>query len=445
MKLHEYLRRYAHEAGDRLFYQDEEGSLSYREAWEQAMHWREICLRHELSGRVVAFSGQNPRAALFFFLGAEAAGARPVLLHEYLKEADLAALFEKRSLDFFLSQRDFSALSLTREGSLYVKDLGSHGGGQGDFGVLTSGSSGLSKVLFRRSESWSDFFPLQNEIFEAGPDSRIFLQGSLAFTGNLNMVMGFLAAGASIHLSRRLQPKHWMKRLEAEQITHLYMIPSKLSPLAKTPGTIGTLRYILTGSQLMTALLYHRLQERFPAATMLLYYGASELNYITYLEGREVLEQPDAVGRPFPGVQVTIREREIYVDTPYGVEGISHPFSCHDLGRIDEKGVLHFLGRREDVYHIKGNHVSKQKVLSYLLMEEGVEEAEILSTKLPNGDDRMTAFLVGTPREPAEIVRHLAKRLRSWEIPSRFLFLPAIPQTSTGKPDKRKLRELAKE
>lgn len=443
MKLYEYLIQYGTAGGDRPFYRDDDSALSYGEALGEARRWAHFLDAQGVKGKVAAFYGDNPKDQLLFFLGAEMAGARPVLFHEYLKERDLSELLAKRPIALFLSDRDIPALSLQKDGDFFVRHLGNHGVGAGDFGVLTSGSSGLPKVLFRRDESWTDFFPLQNEIFEVGKDSRLFVQGSLAFTGNLNMVMGFLSAGASIHLSRRLLPKTWMRRISEEAVTHVYMIPSKLSPLSKSKGTAEGLKYILTGSQLMTASLYHRLMDRFPKARVILYYGASELSYVSYIEGKEILAKPDDVGRPFPGIGVTIRDGEILVDTPYGVEGISRPFTCHDLGKIDGEGDLHFLGRREDVYHIKGNHVSKQKVLAHLLMEEGVEEAEILAEKLDNGDDRMTAFLVGSPREPAELVHSLSEKLSPWEIPSRFITVEAIPRTSTGKTDRRRLAELA--
>ena len=48
--------------------------------------------------------------------------------------------------------------------------------------VMTSGTSGENKLLFRTFESWYDYFPIQNEIFHITPESRLFMQGSLAFT-----------------------------------------------------------------------------------------------------------------------------------------------------------------------------------------------------------------------------------------------------------------------
>ena len=43
MKLYEYLARYGREAGSRLFYRDDEGSLTYGEALGEARRWADFC------------------------------------------------------------------------------------------------------------------------------------------------------------------------------------------------------------------------------------------------------------------------------------------------------------------------------------------------------------------------------------------------------------------
>ena len=86
------------------------------------------------------------------------------------------------------------------------------------------------------------------------------------------------------------------------------------------------------------------------------------------------------------------------------------------------------------MYHVQGNHVSRQKVLSSLLMVDGVEDAEVTALKQTNGDDTLIAFLTGQVMERKQLVKNLS---------SRFMVLPAIPRTSTGKADRKKLEELA--
>lgn len=444
MKCYEYLLRWGREKKDDIFYQDDEMTMTWGEALRFVENEKETLSALEVKGKLTALYLHHPLKQLLYFLALSYAGAVPVLYHEYLKEEDLSALLEKQPVGLFLSDEEISSLSLKKGQSLFFRTWDRKALISGVFGVLTSGSTGLPKILYRRDESWTDFFPLQDEIFRVDGHSRLFFHGSLAFTGNLNMVMDFLSEGASLHGSSHLLPKTWMDRIQKEGITHVYMIPSKLSPLSKVKGEAGSVTHILTGSQLMTASLYRRLTERFPAAKVILYYGASELSYISYTEGKDILLSPDTVGKPFPKVKVSIENGEITVDTPYGIEGISMPYTCHDLGRLDEKGELHFLGRREDMYHVQGNHVPRQKVLSSLLMVEGVEDAEVTALKQKNGDDTLVAFLTGTVPDRKDMVRILSRCLKAWEIPSRFIVLPAIPRTSTGKTDRRKLEEMAK-
>lgn len=380
----------------------------------------------------------DPVKQILYFLAAQRAGAVPVLFHEYLSGAEVKELLEKRPIDGMISDAPLDGLSWESAGSLWKVMSPKQGRGEG-FGVLTSGSSGLAKVFFRRDASWRDFFPVQNRIFHITGDSTLYLSGSMAFTGNLNMLMAFLYEGATIAGTEKVAPKTWMQEIKETHATHVYMIPSKLSALCRVKDSGASVTHVLTGSQLMTERLLTALDNHFPCARAILYYGASEMSYVTYIEGEEIRCFPDAVGRPFPGISISIINQEIFVDTPYGIEGAARPMTCHDMGRIDEAGRLHFLGRAEDQYHVKGNHVSRQKVLSHLLMLPGIDEAEVLSKKEGNGDDRLLAFLVGKARDDRELVHELKEKLKPWEIPSRFLWLPSIPKTSTGKVDRKKL------
>ena len=89
--------------------------------------------------------------------------------------------------------------------------------------------------------------------------------------------------------------------------------------------------------------------------------------------------------------------------------------------------------------------MSRQKVLSHLLMLPGVEAAEVFGAKQANGDDRLIAFLSGqVPASDARLMSLLAERLRAWEIPHRILRVASIPKTSTGKTDRKRLLAMAK-
>ena len=59
------------------------------------------------------------------------------------------------------------------------------------------------------------------------------MQGSLAFTGNLNLYMGQLAAGATILAQERFDPRLWIRNIKQWQANGIYLIP------AKTAGIIS--------------------------------------------------------------------------------------------------------------------------------------------------------------------------------------------------------------
>lgn len=310
-------------------------------------------------------------------------------------------------------------------------------------GVMTSGSTGKSKLLWRSYHSWADFFPEQNRVFGVDDKTVIFCQGSLAFTGNLNIYMGVLAAGGTLIVTQRFRPRHWFELMAEHGVNAIYLIPSKLLLLPKFMREPNTrVRSIISGSQSMGRVEADKLLEVFPEAEITLYYGASELNYITYIKDSEMTDDRTLIGRPFAGVQVSVVDEEIFIDTPYHVEAISLPFSLKDRGRLDAEGRLHFLGRTDDILSVNGRKVSAVKVSRALMDLPDVEEAAVLVVHVDDADV-LTAF-VGAVQEYSkqQLVKLLRASLEDYELPKQFIFLPELPHNESGKVDKAALKRL---
>ena len=310
-------------------------------------------------------------------------------------------------------------------------------------GVMTSGSTGKSKLLWRSYHSWADFFPEQNRVFGVDDKTVIFCQGSLAFTGNLNIYMGVLAAGGTLIVTQRFRPRHWLELMAEHGVNAIYLIPSKLLLLPKFMREHNTrVRSIISGSQSMGRVEADKLLEVFPEAEITLYYGASELNYITYIKDSEMTDDRTLIGRAFAGVQVSVVDEEIFIDTPYHVEAISLPFSLKDRGRLDAEGRLHFLGRTDDILSVNGRKVSAVKVSRALMDLPDVEEAAVLVVHVDDADV-LTAF-VGAVQEYSkqQLVKLLRASLEDYELPKQFIFLPELPHNESGKVDKAALKRL---
>lgn len=314
-------------------------------------------------------------------------------------------------------------------------------------GVMTSGSTGKSKLLWRSCESWADFFPEQNKIFGLSENSIIFCQGSLAFTGNLNIYMGVLAAGGTIVAADKFAPKKWLAMINEYKVNAIYMIPSKLMVLIKAATAQNhNVHHIISGSQSMGRRKAAELKHIFPNTDITLYYGASELNYITYIKDADMTDDETLIGKPFRGVHISIDHGEILVSTPYGIENIKMPFSLKDKGYIDENGNLHFQGRSDDIVNVNGIKISAYKVERAIMRLLPCREAAVLALH-HGGTDLLAAFAVlneGRPIARADLLKALRQELIDYEIPKKFIYLNELPKNESGKIDRFALSELHK-
>ena len=318
--------------------------------------------------------------------------------------------------------------------------------------VMTSGTTGVPKILYRTYESWADFFPIQNEIFGIGENSRMFVQGSLAFTGNLNLVMAQLYAGAVTIVENRFNPKQWEKTIKQWEADTIYLIPSKLMCISECFKEKNVnIKMILSGSQSLGRKDVESLKKIFPDTKVILYYGASELNYISYVTDENMTEKRNLIGKPFPKVDVSVKEGEIYVTNDFHVYGVKCPFTLKDRGYMDDCGNLYFDGRSDDIVGIRGRKVSKAKIEAAVSEKEEISEAvvilekdrDILTLYVALKESVKDKYLKGDKKRDElekEIYAFLRKKLAHFEMPRRIIILDDMPHNKdTGKIDKKQL------
>ena len=174
----------------------------------------------------------------------------------------------------------------------------------------------------------------------------------------------------------------------------------------------------------------------FPECDMLVYYGASEINYITYLTDREFTEDSRLVGRPFPEVDVRIEDDVFVVANSFGVIGAPRPYKTNDLGFEDEEGRFYFLGRADDIIVVNGRKLSAYKIEEALRKYLGVKNVAVKSVK--NGDDESIWAYYESETEKTDesyvnIRQSLADVLEACEIPKHFVRVDSLQKTESGK------------
>lgn len=312
-----------------------------------------------------------------------------------------------------------------------------------DFGVLTSGTTGRPKPLWRSESSWREFFDIQNNIFYINKDTKIFLHGSFSFTGVSNMVVAVLWSGGTVITTSSLRPIRWIQLIDKYHVDHIYALPTKLRLLVRhCKSKLDSISYIIGGSQVLDRQLMEQLELICPNMEFILYYGASELNYITYCTGKEWLDREGTVGRPFPSVIIAEQNGVIYVTTKHHIEGIPDTYTVNDCGYIDSDGYLMFNGRRGDVINKGGYKISIPEMELYLQSLQGVSEVAVITINDEiRGEDFIAYMVLEDNTKLSKIIECIHHERPSVEWPKAILEIPMIPLTECSKVDKRKLKE----
>lgn len=424
----EILHDLARKQGDKTLLRIDGETTSYREL-DRRVHELAAGFPQDLCGRILVMA-EGPADQLTAFLALQQHGALPILCHHGLASAEMEAILRENGLQ--------GKLTLDGTGGFRYEPTGLAERPHAEpdiMGVLTSGSTGVPKALYRTLASWRDFFPVQNQIFGINKESCLFLHGSLSFTGNLNALLSLLCAGGSLVTSRLARSRKWLQNIREAQADVIYLVPAKLRLLGEAAdGPLPGVKHIFTGSQLLTGRALARLQQAFPKAEIALYYGASELNYITYRICDSENYAPDNLGKPFPGVKLEIRHGLIYVDSPYHVSGVKTPCSVQDVGSLNEQGELIFAGRKGGWINKGGVKISSAKVEQELKDIPGIRDAAVLGYNDRARGSELAAFLVAEEgAAQLEIRQALRHALSPVEMPSKIYFLKALPLNDRGK------------
>ena len=201
-------------------------------------------------------------------------------------------------------------------------------------------------------------------------------------------------------------------------------------------------------------------------------YGMTETNMNTSnpYDGERV---PGAVGFPLPGVSVRVTEPETGKELPreeIGMIEVKGPnvfkgywrmpektksefrpdgfFITGDLGKIDDKGYVHILGRGKDLVISGGFNVYPKEIESEIDAMPGVVESAVIGVPHADFGEGVTAVLVcnkGAEVSEAAVLKALDGRLAKFKMPKRVFVVDELPRNTMGKVQKNVLRDTYKD
>jgi fatty-acyl-CoA synthase len=115
-----------------------------------------------------------------------------------------------------------------------------------------------------------------------------------------------------------------------------------------------------------------------------------------------------------------------------------------DVATIDAEGYIKICDRTKDLIKSGGEWISSVDLEGAIMGHPAVAEAAVVAAPHPKWDERPVAYVVLKANMTAsgeEIAKFIEPKFAKWWLPDDYIFVDAIPRTSTGKFLKRELRE----
>jgi malonyl-CoA/methylmalonyl-CoA synthetase len=336
--------------------------------------------------------------------------------------------------------------------------------------LYTSGTTGRSKGAMLSHENLASNartltqywrFSSKDVLIHALP---IFHTHGLFVASNV-----ILMAGASMIFLPKFDADEVLSLMP--RATSLMGVPTFYTRLVAHPGltrdAVKGMRLFVSGSAPLLAETHREFEEKTGMA-ILERYGMTETNMNTsnpYVGPRIA----GTVGKPLPGVDLRIADPETGALLPQGEIGmieVKGPnvfsgywrmpektksefrkdgfFITGDLGRIDDKGYVHIVGRGKDLIITGGFNVYPKEVESEIDALPGVIESAVIGVPHPDFGEGVTAVVVAKPGADiteAGVLAAIAPRLAKFKCPKRVIVVDDLPRNTMGKVQKNVLRE----
>src|SRR5579871_7048388 len=282
-----------------------------------------------------------------------------------------------------------------------------------------------------------------------------------------------LFAKASMIFLPKFDPEAIIKLMT--RATVMMGVPTFYTRLLQNPAldkeTTKHMRLFVSGSAPLLADTHREWFARTGHA-VLERYGMTETNMNTSnpYDGERV---PGAVGFPLPGVSARVTDPETGKVLPrdeIGMIEVKGPnvfkgywrmpektrsefrddgfFITGDLGKIDDKGYVHIVGRGKDLVISGGFNVYPKEIESEIDAMPGVVESAVIGVPHADFGEGVTAVVVcnkGAGVDEASVLKALDGRLAKFKMPKRVFIVDDLPRNAMGKVQKNILRDTYKD
>lgn len=347
--------------------------------------------------------------------------------------------------------------------------------------AFTSGSTGTPKGVVACHRSVIDYTETLSEALEFSSENVFANQTPLYFDAPLKEIMPTLKLGATTYFVPKMLfsfPIKLVEYLDEYKINTVCWVVSALVQISSlgalenhTPKYLTTVAF---GSELFPRKQYDLWRAALPDAKFFNLYGPTEATGMScyWKADRELAEdEPIPIGRPFDNTDIILldennkRARDgesgeicirgtcitmgyyndkektdaVFVQNPLNTAYTELIYRTGDLGRMNERGELVFLCRKDSQIKHMGHRIELGEIEVAAMKENGVSRACCV---YDNEGKRIVLYYSGDVDEKT-LLKALGVYLPRYMLPAHIEKLGALPLTPNGKIDRKGLKERA--
>jgi len=280
----------------------------------------------------------------------------------------------------------------------------------------------------------------------------------------------------------RFDAERAFRLIERYQIRNTFLFPTALKLMMKAyPRPRDTfdisLRTIMSAGEAVGTAVFEWARDAL-GVTINEMFGQTEMNYIVGNSQALWPAKPGSMGRPYPGHRIAViddagntlpagepGEVAVHRIAPDGTpdpvffieyfgnrESTRSKFTgdwCRtgDVAVADDEGYLWYQGRADDMFKAAGYRIGPSEIENCLVRHPAVANAAVVPSPDETRGNVVKAFIVlaaghtPSPALEAEIAQHVRQHLAPYEYPKEIEFIDALPMTTTGKVQRKVLRE----
>ena len=341
--------------------------------------------------------------------------------------------------------------------------------------IYTSGSTGKPKGVMIEHRSVNNLIHALTEKLHFREQKVILSLTTVSFDIFVMETLLPLTQGLCVIMANEEEqqiPKLLFDLIDKYNIEMLQATPSKIQSLLKDPYCsvgLAPLSEIFIGGEKLSEVVLKHVRKVAPSARIYNMYGPTETTVWSMYKDVTQVEQI-TIGNPVANTQIYILD-EVGELVPIGITGeiyiggeglargylyredltqerfVPDPFhqgqtvyKTGDLGRWTSTGEIEHLGRNDDQVKIRGFRIELGEIEQCLLEHELLQDVVVTSLEDGKNKNYLCAYLVGNQAcSVLDLRAYLAQRLPDYMIPSKFVWLDAIPLTPNAKVNKKAL------